>query len=91
MTTQNQNPAVVKRMLTQLAPLVGASKPTSAICLATQREIDAEEQLMHMINQHKTNPTRTTPTTPQTASERRRTNDWAQSSRVSTTSQPHSV
>ncbi|CAE7332984.1 unnamed protein product, partial [Symbiodinium sp. KB8] len=67
-TTQNQNPAMVRRMLTQLQPLMGANKPTAAICLAMQRKIDAEEQLMHMINEHKNDPTRTIPTAPQTAS-----------------------
>ncbi|CAE7800179.1 unnamed protein product [Symbiodinium sp. CCMP2592] len=67
-TTQNQNPAMVKRMLTQLEPLMGKTKPTAAICLAMQRKIDAEEQLMHMINEQKTNPTFTTAPAPQTGS-----------------------
>lgn len=67
-TTQTQNPAMVKRMLTQLEPLMGKQKPTAAICLAMQRKIDAEEQLMHMINEHRTNPTRENPTVQQTTS-----------------------
>ncbi|CAE7460916.1 nosip, partial [Symbiodinium sp. CCMP2456] len=47
-TTKVENPAMVKRMLTQLESIMGHVKPTSAICLAMQRKIDAEEQLNHM-------------------------------------------
>ena len=44
---------MVLRMLNQLQPLMGDRKPTSAICLAMQKKIDAEEVLMTMIQQQR--------------------------------------
>ena len=40
---------MVQRMLDQLQPLMGDVMPNAAICLATQKKIDAEEQLVSLI------------------------------------------
>ena len=53
-TTKTDNPGMVKRMLSQLRDMLGDSlKPTSAICLAMQQKVNADEKLDHLIREHR--------------------------------------
>ena len=49
-STKSENPHMVARMLQELQLLMRGCRPTSAICLAMQKKIDAEEVLMHAID-----------------------------------------
>ena len=52
-TTKVENPAMVKRMLDRLQPLMGDCRPTQQICLAMIKLIEAEEVLQVTINYEK--------------------------------------
>ena len=51
--TKVENPAMVKRMLDRLQPLMGDCRPTQQICLAMIKLIEAEEVLQVTINYEK--------------------------------------
>ena len=53
---------MVQRMLDQLQPLMGDVMPNAAICLAMQKKIDAEEQLVSLIQIRQTSASATSKT-----------------------------